>query len=321
MQIGSINITPGAALAPMAGVSDGAMRHLCAEFGASFTVSEMVSAKALTMKDKKTRGLLLGGGGAAPYGVQLFGHEPDVLAEAVKSIENESFDFLDLNMGCPAQKICGHGDGSALLKDPALAGRWAEAAARASTRPVTAKLRLGWDDDTMTGLEVAKRCEAAGITLLAVHARTKEQQYTPGVNRAAVAEIKNAVSIPVLYNGDVNSAEDAQTAIKETGCDGVMVGRGAIGNPFLFAEIKAALNGEAPPAKPTLTMRLEVMERQIRDMCEEKGESRAMREARKVAAGYMHGLRGAAELRRLSHSLTYFTDLDLLIKTAWEHNA
>lgn len=310
----------GAALAPMAGVTDTTMRVLCAEYGAAFTVSEMVSAKALTMGDKKSRLLLRGGGGSAPYGVQLFGTEPAVLAEAICRIEDEPYDFLDLNFGCPAPKICGHGAGSGLLKNPPLAGAFAKAAVKASTRPVTAKLRIGWDDATMTGLEVARRCEDAGVQLLAVHGRTREQQYIPGVSFEAAAEIKRAVGVPVLFNGDIDSPAAALHALAQTGCDGVMIGRAAMGDPFLFAAVRAALSGGAPPPVPTLRGRLAVLERQVRGMCQEKGEERAMREARKVAAGYMRGLRGAAALRQGCHSLTWFTDLGELFNLVYEYN-
>lgn len=310
----------GAALAPMAGVTDRAMRRLCARHGALFTVSEMVSAKALTMKDRKTLALLRGREGGCPYGVQLFGHDPEVLTEAVKAIEGEDFDFLDLNMGCPAPKICGHGDGSGLLKDPPLAEQFAAAAVRASTRPVTVKLRIGWDDELMTGREVARRCEAAGVQLLVVHARTRAQMYTPGVNVAAVAEIKKSVSIPVLYNGDVDSPEAALEYLRQSGCDGVAIGRAAVGDPFLFGRVAAALRGEAIPKPPGLAQRLAAMEEQLRAMCNEKGEERAMREARKVAAGYMRGLKGAASLRRAAHGLTFYSDLAGLERMAWEYN-
>ncbi len=319
MHIG--DIASGAALAPMAGISDRAMRRLCAEYGAAFTVSEMVSAKALTMRDAKSFRLLRDGGNDAPYGVQLFGNEPDVMYDAVKCIEGEYFDFLDINMGCPAPKVCNNGSGSGLLRTPELAGEIAKAAVKASVCPVTVKIRIGWDDDTMTGLEVAKRCEDAGVVMLAVHARTRAQQYMPGVNHKAVEDIKSAVSIPVLYNGDVDSAESAKTALQNTGCDGVMVGRAAMGNPFLFSEIKAMLLGQDAPQPPTLTKRFAVLESQVREMCEEKGEECAMRQARKVAAGYVRGLRGAAALRRCAHSLTVFTDLEELSELAWAYNS
>lgn len=320
MYIGQLKINAGAALAPMAGISDAAMRRLCAKYGAIFTVSEMVSAKALTMGDKKSMQLLAGGGGEAPYGVQLFGQEPQVFYEAIRLLEDSPFDFIDINMGCPAPKIAGHGAGSALLKDPVLAGEIAKAAVQASRRPVTVKLRIGWDEDCMTGLEVAKRCQEAGVAMLAVHGRTREQQYTPGVNYQAVAEIKAAVDIPVLFNGDIASGQDAQMALSLTGCDNVMVGRAAVGDPFLFAEIAAALSGQPAPAPPTLRQRLAVLEEQVGQMCDEKGEERAMREARKIAAGYVRGLHSAAALRRCAHSLTYYTDLADLKELVYQTN-
>lgn len=319
MRIGAIEIQTGASLAPMAGVTDTAMRRICAAYGASFTVSEMVSAKALTMNDKKSYEMLRGGGGDIPYGVQLFGHEPKVLFKAVQLLESETFDFLDINMGCPAPKIVNPGAGSALLKNPKLAEEMAQAAVKASKRPVTVKLRLGWDDTTRTGLEIAKRCEAAGVTLLAVHGRTRAQQYTPGVDFDAVAAIKQAVKVPVLFNGDIASAEDAKSALGKTGCDGAMVGRAAMGNPWLFSQIKAVLEGNPPPQLPTMEQRFAVMKQQIRAMCDEKGEEHAMREARGVAAAYVRGLRGAASLRRQAHSLTYFADLDALMAQAFEY--
>ncbi len=316
----TFNLT-GAALAPMAGVTDAAMRALCAEYGAAFTVSEMVSAKALSMNDQKSRRLLRGGGGAAPYGVQLFGHQPLVLAQAICRIQDEeAYDFLDLNLGCPAPKICGHGAGAGLLKDPKLAAEFAAAAVRASKRPVTAKLRIGWNNACMTGLEVARRCEDAGVAMLAVHARTKAQMYTPGVNCEEVAKIKQAVRVPVLFNGDVDSAEAALAALAATGCDGVMIGRAAVGNPFLFAEVRAALTGAPAPPAPSLHKRLAVLEGQVRAMCEEKGEDRAMREARKIAAGYVRGLKGAAALRKAAHGLTFFSDLDGFFELVYDYN-
>lgn len=322
MHLGNIEIDlTRAALAPMAGISDSAMRRLCAEYGAAFTVSEMISAKAITMGDRKTLALLRGcGDEATPYAVQLFGSEPNVLYDAVKRIEGETFDLIDLNMGCPALKICAGGAGSALLKKPQLAGQFATMAVKASTRPVSVKIRLGWDDSQLTGVEIAKRCEDAGVQMLTIHARTTKQQYAPGVNYYAAAEIKSAVRIPVLINGDIHSAESAARALCESGCDGVMVGRAAIGNPFVFNEIACALKGNPPPAPPSLNTRLAVMENQIRAMCNEKGEERAMREARKIAMGYLHGLKGAASLRKAACGLTYFTDTQNLIKMAMAYN-
>lgn len=321
MQIGGIPLAEGAAFAPMAGVSDLAMRRLCARYGAVFTVSEMVSAKAVTMKDKNTRKLYAGGGGEAPFGVQLFGYEPEVMEQAVQMLEGEPFDFVDINMGCPAPKIVGHGAGSALLKNPLLAEEMARAAVKAGSRPVTVKLRIGWDSNTLTGLEIARRCEAAGVSLLAVHGRTQAQMYAPGVNFEAVAQIKRAVSIPVLYNGDVTGGAAALEALQKTGCDGVMVGRGAMGAPWVFAEIKAALQGQPLPAPFTLRQRFALLDEQIRGMCEDKGEGVALRQGRGVAIAYMRGLKGAAALRRQAGALTHYTDLAGLIESAYEYNS
>ncbi len=320
MRIGPTEIAPGAALAPMAGCTDVVMRGICARYGAAFTVSEMVSAMALTMNDKKSLRLLRGRGGNAPYGVQLFGADPAVMAKAAARIENEDFDFLDINMGCPVQKVAAGGAGSGLLRNPARAGEMVRLVTAATSRPVTVKLRIGWDETDMRGAEVAKRCEDAGAVLLAVHGRTRAELYKPGVHPEAVKQIKAAVSVPVLYNGDVDSAEAALARLSETGCDGVMIGRAAIGNPFVFAEVAAALRGEAAPLPPPLTARFALLDEQVRAMCEDMGEDAGMRKARGVAAAYMKHLRGAAALRHQAHSLSHYTDLAGLIYTAYEQN-
>lgn len=313
----------GAALAPMAGATDTAMRTLCAQYGAVATVSEMVSAKALSMGDKKSPRLMAGGGGDAPFGIQLFGAQVQAMEAATKLIVagtyHVSFDFLDINMGCPAPKITSSGAGSALMKTPVLAGEIAEAVVKhAGDIPVTAKMRIGWDMDSLTGVEVAKRCEAAGIQMLTVHGRTRQEMYHPGIHPDEIAKIKQAVQIPVLANGDVVDVESAQTLCKQTGCDGLAVGRGAMGNPWLFAQIKAALEGNPVPPAPSLQERFSVLRGHIRAMCEEKGERVAMQQARTHAAWYMHGLRGAATLRRECCGMQYFTDLEYVIEHAWE---
>lgn len=323
MQLATIPLTPGAALAPMAGVTDTTMRRLCAAHGAMFTVSEMVSAKALTMGDKKSPRLMAGGGGDAPFGIQLFGAEPAVLGEAAAMIAGGeygvAFDFLDINMGCPAPKITGPGAGSALLKDPALGGAIVrEVVRRAGRYPVTVKLRIGWDEKTMNGVELARRCEDAGAALLTVHGRTRKELYEPGIHPGEIAKIKAAVSIPVLANGDVTDASSALRLLRQTGCDGVAVGRAAMGNPWLFGEIRAALTGGTPPAPPTLNERFRVLRQHIYDMCEDKGEYVAMREARTHAAWYMHGLKGAARLRRECCAMAHYADLDRVIDLAWQ---
>ena len=315
MQFGSLSIGPGAALAPMAGFTDTACRAMAARHGAAYTVSEMVSAKALTFGDKKSARLIAGGGGEAPYGVQLFGAEPETMGEAAGLIQKYQFDFIDINMGCPAPKITSSGAGSRLMLDPDLCGRITEAVVKNSGgHPVTVKLRAGWDAEHVTAVAAAKACEAAGAAAIAVHGRTREQMYTPGtVDWNIIAAVKAAVKVPAIGNGDIASAADALAMIKATGCDGVMVGRAALGDPWLFGEIKAALAGEQLPARPGLADRMAAMRRQIYEMCEEKGEWAAMAQARSQALYYMKGLKGAAGLRRACCELQHFPDVDRLI--------
>lgn len=310
----------GAAFAPMAGLSDTAARVLMAQHGAAFTVSEMVSAKALTFGDSKTGRLVAGGGGVAPYGIQLFGADPETMAAGAKLILKYNPDFIDLNMGCPAPKITGGGAGSALLRDPALCGRIVAAVTAAVPVPVTVKMRAGWDSETVTCVDAARRCEDAGAALITVHGRTREQMYVPPIDPMTIAAVKRAVKIPVLANGDILSAEDALSLMDATGADGVMVGRGALGDPWLFERINAALAGLPTPKSPTLQDRMELMRRQFYLMCEEKGEEAAMRQARSQAIYYMKGLHGAAELRRESCALTHFSDTDRLIRLVYRHN-
>lgn len=318
--MGGISLAAGASLAPMAGATDKAMRTLCAQYGAVCTTSEMVSAKALTMGDRKSPLLMAGGGGDAPYGIQLFGAEPQSMGEAAAMLcagkYRVAFDFIDINMGCPAPKITGSGAGSALLKTPALARDIVRAVVRAANVPVTVKLRIGWDDMCMTGREVARYCEDAGAALLTVHGRTRAEMYTPGIHAGEITRIKQAVHIPVLANGDVTSAQTAAALLEQTGCDGVAVGRGAMGNPWIFREIAALMRGEALPAPPTLNERFDVLRAHIYAMCEDKGEYIAMQQARSHAAWYMHGLRGAAALRRQCCAMTQFADLEDVIDAA-----
>ncbi len=321
MKLGTIQLRPGAALAPMAGFTDAAQRRMAARFGASFTVSEMVSAKALTLGDKKSPKLIENGENCAPYGVQLFGAEPETMAEAARLIAGYKFDFYDINMGCPAPKITGSGAGSALMKNPALAGDIAAAVVKAAgSRPVTVKMRLGWDADTLTAVEIARRCEDAGVALLAVHGRTRDEMYRPGIHADQIAQVKAAVGIPVLANGDVDSPESARQLLDATGCDGAMIGRGALGAPWLFEQIAAMLEGRDIPPAPRLARRMELLREQVADMVAEKGEYVALTQARSSAVYYMRGLRGAPALRRACCSLTSLSDLDGLIEKVLEEN-
>ncbi len=324
MRLRGLELPAGAVFAPMAGLTDAACRHLMAEHGAAWTVSEMVSAKALTFGDKKSLALArdtLDGGPRGPYAVQLFGAEPETLAAAIGVLRAHgvNFDILDINMGCPAPKITGSGAGSKLLLDPDLCGRMVAAARAAlgADTPLTVKMRLGWDADHVTGPAVAKTCAANGADLLAVHGRTREQMYAPPVDAAGIAAVKQAVDIPVLANGDITAPEDALALLAATGCDGVMIGRGALGDPWLFGRVNAALAGAPIPPPPTLAQRMAALREQVYHMCEDKGEWAAMPQARAHAMHYMKGLRGAAALRRYCLMLEHFADVDRLIDTVY----
>ena len=317
MQLKNLQIPEGAVFAPMAGLTDAACRRMMADHGAAWTVSEMASAKALNFGDRKSFALLKDPDPHGIYAIQLFGAEPETLAKAILLVREKGiqFDILDINMGCPAPKITSSGAGSHLLLDPPLCGAMVAAARKAlgDDTPLTVKMRIGWDADHMTGVEVARQCEANGADLLAVHGRTREQMYIPPIDTGAIAAIKQAVQIPVLANGDVTTAEGALDLLAQTGCDGVMIGRGALGDPWLFERVRAALLGEDPPAEPSLNQRMMALRRQIYEMCEEKGEWLAMPQARSQAMHYMKGLRGAASLRRYCSMLEHFTDVDKLI--------
>ena len=321
MQLRSLTLPDHPAVfAPMAGLSDAACRHLMADHGAAWTVSEMASAKAITFGDKKSIALLRDAHPHGVYAVQLFGAEPETVAQAIGIIRDKgvAFDILDLNMGCPAPKITSGGAGSRLLLDPALCGRMVAAARQAlgPDTPLTVKMRIGWDGDHLTGVEVARECERAGADLLAVHGRTREQMYIPPIDPAAIAAIRQAVQIPVLANGDITSAAGAAHLLEQTGCAGVMIGRGALGDPWLFERVNAVLAGQPEPPLPSLNRRMAALRAQVYEMCEEKGEWTAMPQARSQAMYYMKGLKGAASLRRYCSMLEHFPDVDRLIDTA-----
>ena len=324
MQLRNLSIPGRAVFAPMAGLTDAACRHLMADHGAAWTVSEMASAKAITFGDKKSLALLRDKTPHGLYAVQLFGAEPETMAKAIAIVREQgiAFDILDINMGCPAPKITGGGAGSRLLLDPALCGAMVAAARQAlgEDTPLTVKMRIGWDEEHLTGVEVARQCAANGADLLAVHGRTREQMYIPPVDAAAIAAIRQAVDIPVLANGDITTAEGALDMLEKTGCDGVMIGRGALGDPWLFERVNAALTGGTPPPEPTLNQRMNTLRQQIYEMCEDKGEWAAMPQARSQAMHYMKGLRGAASLRRYCSMLEHFEDVDRLIDAVYRLN-
>ena len=278
-------------LAPMAGVTDFAFREICANLGADATVTEMVSAKALCYGDTKTASLLRRNRGVR-CGAQIFGSEPEFMARGAQlALELSGCDFIDVNMGCPMPKIVNNGEGSALMKDPALAGRIVRAVCEAVDVPVTVKTRKGWDKSHVNVVELAQAVEENGAAAITVHGRTKTMLYSGTADWDVIAQVKQAVSIPVIANGDVISAEAALRCLKWTGADAVMVGRAAFGDPWLFQQIRAALDGEPIPERPPLAQRMEVARRQMELAREDKGEHIACLEARKQLAWYLRGVR------------------------------
>jgi len=297
MKLGNIEITEKAALAPLAGVADRAFRELCRGYGAAYTVCEMASAKGISLGDKKSAELLSITETERPAGSQIFGNSPETMAIAAKKALEYSPDFIDINMGCPAPKVASSGGGALLMKDPVLAANIVKAVAEVSTVPVTVKMRSGWDSDHINAVELAKRCEEAGASAITVHGRTKVQMYAPPVNTDIIRQVKQAVSIPVIGNGDVVDGLSAARLMEETGCDMVMVGRGALGRPWVFAQINAYLDHEVILPDPPVVERMRVMLKHIEALCEYKGERVGIREARKHAAWYTKGLHGAANYR------------------------
>ena len=296
----------GAGLAPMAGVTDAAMRLLCHEQGAAWAVSEMLSAKGWILskgKNQNARDILKRLPDEGTAGLQLFGSDPAYMAEAVAQLEQAGFDFIDLNFGCPAPKITGNGEGSAMMRNPALLGTVVRAAVDATRLPVTAKIRSGWDEDNVNAVEIAKICEDSGAQAVAVHARTRSQQYSGRADWRVIAAVKRSVRIPVFGNGDVRSGADALRMLAETGCDAVIAGRAAQGNPWLFREIRAAMRGMEAPA-PTPDERVKMAMRHYRLEVSLFGARRGALEMRKHIAWYVHGLKGAARFRETINGIS-----------------
>ena len=311
--LGTLQISRTAALAPMAGIADRAMRELCMEYGAAFAVGELASARGICLSDRKSTELLFVSPQERPMGVQLFGGEPGIMADAAKRAMEFAPDFIDINMGCPAPKVAGNGGGSALMKDPILAASIVKAVVRAVDVPVTFKIRAGWDSEHLNAVELALRCEDAGAAMCTVHGRTREQRYAPPVNLDIIRDVKQALSIPVIGNGDITSPQGAAAMLEYTGCDMIMVGRAAAGAPWIFGQITEYLRtGRLLPCPP-LEERMAVLRRQVGRMIEYKGETIAMLQARKQASFYMRGIRGAARLRTLCGSMRCMGDLDALI--------
>ncbi len=316
MKIGSLEIKGRAAFAPMAGVADRAVRELMAEHGAAFTVSELISAKGVSLGDRKSKSLLFCSDAERPAGIQLFGCDPEVMAQAATAAIEFRPDFIDINMGCPAPKVAGNGGGSALMKNPELAGKIVEAVAKAVNVPVTVKIRTGWDQDSITATEVAKAAEDGGASAVTVHGRTRQQMYSGEVDLATIAAVKQAVKIPVIANGDIIDGKSAKEMLDKTGCDMVMIGRGALGNPFIFEAVNAYLEGGEILTPPTLEDRLSLMREEVRRMLIYKDERRAFLEARTHVGWYMKGLKGAAALRRMCGAISSMEDIDRICEEA-----
>lgn len=314
VKIGNIVLDRTAVLAPMAGVADRAYRLMCKKYGCAYCVSEMVSAKGICYSDKKTAELCTVTDGERPMAVQLFGSEPDFMAEAVKIVLEYKPDIIDINMGCPVPKVVNTGAGSALMKDTGLAYKIAESAVKAAGDvPVTVKIRSGWSADSINAVETAKALESAGVSAIAVHGRTRDQFYSGNADLNIIKEVKKAVKITVIGNGDVINAESCINMYNETGCDLVMIGRGSYGNPFIFEEIDSALNNRTY-TPPSVEEKMRVMLEHIRMIIElsTKTEGMAVHEARKHASWYMNGYYGSAKFRAKCYQLTSYAEAESL---------
>ena len=328
-KIGNIEFRHGLVLAPMAGVTDRTFRNICKQYGAEYTVSEMVCAKSLCYEQKAnkkefsaTAELATVHTGDGPMAIQIFGHEPEFMAEAAVMLADGSYKScksterpiaIDINMGCPVRKITSNGEGSALMRDPALAGSIVRTVVDALDIPVTVKIRAGWDDSSKNAVELSKILEANGASAICVHARTKEQLYRPGIDIDIILQVKRAVSIPVIGNGDIYTAKDAVNMLGVTECDGIMIGRGAMGNPWLFAEISSALEGKdyTPPSdKERIILALE----QLKEMIVAKGERVGMAEGKKHMAWYITGMNGAASARNRIMTASSFEEIKNILE-------
>lgn len=298
MKIGNLEFENPFILAPMAGITDSTFRRICREMGCSLSYSEMVSAKALYYKDKNTERLLKATDEELPIAYQVFGSEPEVLAFAADRLKNEKNCILDINMGCPVPKVVKNREGSALMKNPALIRELVTRTVKHAGKPVTVKMRLGWNEDSINVIECAGEAEAAGAAAVAVHGRTREQYYSGRADWSKIKEVKKQLSIPVIGNGDIFSAEDGLRMLDETGCDMVMVGRGALGNPWIFRELKSLWGNNIVEKRPEFSEVIRLMMRQLDMMEKEKGEYAAVREMRKHVGWYIKGIPGAASIRQ-----------------------
>lgn len=309
MQLGNIEIENPVFLAPMAGVTDWAFRSICAQMGANVTVTEMVSSRALVYKDPKSAKLLRKNSGSI-CGAQIFGNDPQIMAQAaVLALEISGCDFLDINMGCPMPKVANSGDGCGLMCSPELAGKIVEQVTRAVGVPVTVKCRLGWDKSSINVVEFSKRMEGSGAAMITVHGRTRNQLYSGVADWDTICQVKQAVSIPVIANGDINGSVSTLRCLKRTEADGVMIGRCAFGDPWIFEEVRAALEGRTYPGRPSLAQRVQVAVEQFRLSEQDHGEHIACLEARKHFAWYLRGVPHSSFYKNQITSLTTMEDI------------
>lgn len=314
LKIGSVELPNPVILAPMAGVSDLPFRLLCREQGAGLVCMEMVSAKAIAYHNKNTEKLMETTEQERPVSLQLFGSEPDLMAEIAAQIEDRPFDILDINMGCPVPKIVGNGEGSALMKNPKLIEEIITKVSGAIKKPLTVKFRKGFDDDHVNAVEIAKIAEASGAAAVAVHGRTREQFYSGSADWEIIRRVKEAVSIPVIGNGDVDSPEKAKALLDTTGCDGIMIGRAARGNPWLFHRVVTYLETGEPADKPSKEEIKAMMLRHARMQVEHKGDYTGIREMRKHISWYTTGLPGSAKLRGRINSVESLEEMEELLR-------
>ena len=315
LRIGSLKLDNPFLLAPLAGITDAPMRRLCHRQGAALTYTEMVSCKGMWYGDRNTGKLLYTYRDEQPVGYQIFGHEPEVMAYAAREISSMPGKLIDINFGCPVPKIVKNGEGSALLKNPDLIYDIVAAVVKNTDKPVTAKIRTGWDKDSINVVEVAHAISAAGASAIAVHARTREQYYSGKADWSMIASVKRAVDIPVIGNGDVTDGKAAISMMDETGCDLVMIGRGALGNPWIFREALAAWGGEEIPPQPSKDEKKAMMISHLQDLTELKGEYAAVREMRKHVGWYLKGVPGAAAFRGMVNNITDSNELIKAIKS------
>jgi nifR3 family TIM-barrel protein len=314
LQIGNVTLDNNLILAPMAGVTDLPFRLLCKEQGAGLLCMEMVSAKAILYKNKNTEELLAIDPRENPVSLQMFGSDPDIMSEIAKQIEERPFDILDINMGCPVPKVVNNGDGSALMRNPILAGKIVEKTARAIKKPVTVKIRKGFDDEHVNAVELAHIAQESGAAAVAVHGRTREQFYSGKADWDIIRQVKEAVSIPVIGNGDILSAEDVIAMEQQTGCDGFMIARGAEGNPWIFSQILHYFETGEMAQKPTFSEVTDMLLRHARMQLEFKGEYTGIREIRKHAAWYTAGYRNSSRLRGRINEVENYEQLEALFR-------